>query len=85
MSAPGTLSANAFGLSVVVCPYESDFLAIGAADGGGEHRQRAGAGLDRHHPGAGRGLELVADDQSKTYGQDNPVLTFSVVGLYWIS
>jgi hypothetical protein len=26
-------------------------------------------------------LELIADNKSKTYGQDNPVLTFSVVGL----
>jgi hypothetical protein len=25
-------------------------------------------------------LELIADNKSKTYGQDNPVLTFSVVG-----
>ena len=26
-------------------------------------------------------LELNADDKSKTYGEDNPSLTFSVVGL----
>ena len=26
-------------------------------------------------------LELNADDKSKTYGEDNPALTFSVVGL----
>lgn len=31
--APGTLAGNAFGLSVVVCPHETDFLAVGAADG----------------------------------------------------
>jgi hypothetical protein len=41
--APGTLSANAFGLSVVVCPYESDFLAIGAADGFEIYEQQKGA------------------------------------------
>lgn len=40
---PGTLSANAFGLSVVVCPYESDFLAIGAADGFEIYEQQKGA------------------------------------------
>ena len=31
--APGTLSAQAFGLSVVVCPHLTDFAAVGAADG----------------------------------------------------
>ena len=41
--APGTLAANAFGLSVVVCPYESDFLAIGAADGFEIYEQQKGA------------------------------------------
>ena len=40
---PGTLSANAFGLSVVVCPYESDFIAIGAADGFEIYEQQKGA------------------------------------------
>jgi hypothetical protein len=40
---PGTLNANAFGLSVVVCPYESDFLAIGAADGFEIYEQQKGA------------------------------------------
>ena len=40
---PGTLNANAFGLSVVVCPYESDFLAIGAADGFEIFEQQKGA------------------------------------------
>ena len=41
--APGTLAANAFGLSVVVCPYESDFMAIGAADGFEIYEQQKGA------------------------------------------
>lgn len=41
--APGSLAANAFGLSVVVCPYESDFLAIGAADGFEIYEQQKGA------------------------------------------
>ena len=40
---PGTLAGNAFGLSVVVCPYESDFLAIGAADGFEIYEQQKGA------------------------------------------
>jgi len=40
---PGTLNANAFGLSVVVCPYESDFMAIGAADGFEIYEQQKGA------------------------------------------
>ena len=40
---PGTLNANAFGLSVVVCPYESDFFAIGAADGFEIYEQQKGA------------------------------------------
>jgi hypothetical protein len=31
--APGTVAGNAFGLSVVVCPYESGFCAVGNADG----------------------------------------------------
>lgn len=31
--APGTLTGNAFGLTVVVTPYNSDFLAVGNADG----------------------------------------------------
>jgi hypothetical protein len=30
---PGTLFGTAFGLSVVVTPYNSDFLAVGNADG----------------------------------------------------
>ena len=40
---PGTLAGNAFGLQVVVCPYESDFLAIGAADGFEIYEQQKGA------------------------------------------
>jgi HK97 family phage prohead protease/HK97 family phage major capsid protein len=40
---PGTLAGNAFGLSVVVCPYESDFMAIGAADGFEIYEQQKGA------------------------------------------
>ena len=40
---PGPLNANAFGLSVVVCPYESDFMAIGAADGFEIYEQQKGA------------------------------------------
>lgn len=31
--APGSLNGNAFGLTVVVTPYNSDFLAVGNADG----------------------------------------------------
>jgi hypothetical protein len=31
--APGTVAGNAFGLSVVVCPYVSGFAAVGNADG----------------------------------------------------
>jgi HK97 family phage prohead protease len=31
--APGTVAGNAFGLSVVVCPYITDFVAVGNADG----------------------------------------------------
>lgn len=30
---PGTVAGNAFGLSVVVCPYIDDFVAVGTADG----------------------------------------------------
>lgn len=40
---PGTLAGNAFGLQVVVCPYESDFMAIGAADGFEIYEQQKGA------------------------------------------
>ena len=40
---PGTLSANAFGLQVVVCPYESDFLAIGDPTGFEIYEQQKGA------------------------------------------
>jgi hypothetical protein len=40
---PGTLVGNAFGLSVVVTPYNSDFLAVGAADGFEIYEQQKGA------------------------------------------
>jgi HK97 family phage major capsid protein len=40
---PGSLAGNAFGLSVVVCPYDNDFLAIGNADGFEIYEQQKGA------------------------------------------
>jgi HK97 family phage prohead protease len=40
---PGTLVGNAFGLSVVVTPYNSDFLAVGNADGFEIFEQQKGA------------------------------------------
>jgi len=38
-----TLSAQAFGLSVVVCPHLSEFAAVGAADGFEIFEQQKGA------------------------------------------
>ena len=40
---PGSLSGNAFGLTVVVTPYNSDFLAIGNPDGFEIYEQQKGA------------------------------------------
>lgn len=40
---PATLGATAFGLSVVVCPYVSDFAAVGNADGFEIYEQQKGA------------------------------------------
>jgi HK97 family phage major capsid protein len=40
---PGSLAGNAFGLSVVVTPYNSDFLAVGNADGFEIYEQQKGA------------------------------------------
>ena len=54
---------------------------VSTASQAGNANFSAAANVARTVVAAKAVLELVADDKSKTYGQDNPALTFSVVGL----